>query len=401
MTKSDIIAAAFRTWGPELYQTASLTALARALGVTKPALYRHFKSKQALLKEMYTWFFDDYVAAIKPHYDRAIAADPQEGLLIIARAIIDYYGRNRDLFVFSLINVYANPEIGNMQEQLLVRGMDLRKLRRLAGNRDAYPSTIQMFIVTLTFGVAYFHRYGYGPEKTPSDAAIQGLIASMEEKIRGGLGFNRERVDGIDYERLEGQVAARAIEPQDEDDLLRAVAGAVADAGLRNASMNMVARRSGLSKSGLYAHFKSKQDMLRQMFMTEFQRMADYAEPCVGESAVPEERLYLAIIGIAGYLRSRREILIAMDWIRTRRLDLGLTVPPRIYGLFSGIRIPRSGGSPGDTEALSEQSAQWVLFLIVNTLMRRLAGTELSGLTNESFRSLYRFIVLGIEGFNL
>jgi AcrR family transcriptional regulator len=401
MTKSDIIAAAFRTWGRELYRTTSLTALARALGVTKPALYRHFKNKQALLREMYEWFFNDYVTAIKPHYDRALnAADPREGLLIITRAIIDYYGRNRDAFVFSLINIYANPEIGDMREYLLAHGIDTRKLQRFEGKGNCYPPLFQLLTVTLTSGVAYFHRYGYGPEEAPSDAAIQALIVSLEERITGGLGFNRERVEGIDYERLERRAAEKAVEPREDKGLLRAVAGAVAEAGPWKASMDMVARRSGLSKSGLYAHFKSKQDMLRQLFMTEFQAMAEHAEACVRESAVPEERFYLAIIGIANYLRSRREILVALDWIRTRRFHLGLTVPSRIRRVFSDIRITPPGGT-ADAETLSEHFVQWVLFLIANTLMRRLAGTEFSGVTDDSFRILYRFIVLGVKGFNI
>ncbi|MDR1947904.1 MAG: TetR/AcrR family transcriptional regulator [Spirochaetaceae bacterium] len=256
-----------------------------------------------------------------------------------------------------------------------------------------------MIIVTVTFGVAYFHRYSHTPGESPGEELIQDLIASLEGKIAGGLGFNKGLVDRIDYERLERRAAETVVESLEQDGLLRAVAGAVAEAGPWNASMDMVARRSGLSKSGLYAHFRNKQDMLRQLFMTEFQRMATHAEACVRGSSVPEEQFYLAIIGIAGYLRSRPEILIAVDWLRTRRLDLGLSVPPGIYKLFSDIRIPGTELSPA-AGPLSEEMVQWILFLIVNTLMRRPADTEFAGVTNESFRILYRFVGLGVEGFN-
>ncbi|MDR0472401.1 MAG: TetR/AcrR family transcriptional regulator [Treponema sp.] len=40
MTKNDIIKAAFRVWGREFYQTASLSELALELGASKAALYR-------------------------------------------------------------------------------------------------------------------------------------------------------------------------------------------------------------------------------------------------------------------------------------------------------------------------------------------------------------------------
>jgi AcrR family transcriptional regulator len=187
------------------------------------------------------------------------------------------------------------------------------------------------------------------------------------------------------------------IPPEGENEgLLKAVASAVAAAGPWNASMEMVARRSGLSKSSLYAHFKNKADMLGQMFITEFDRIVDYAELGTSRSPVAAEQFYLAMVAIANYLRSRPEILIAMDWIKTRRLDLGVSAPPRIYRIFANIKL--KGAKGGGLELTGETLAQWVLFFIVNTLMRRPEGTSYSEVPNTSFRILYRFIALGIEG---
>jgi hypothetical protein len=123
-----------------------------------------------------------------------------------------------------------------------------------------------------------------------------------------------------------------------------------------------------------------------------------YAEGAVKHSAVPEEQLYLAIIAIADYLRSRPEILAAVDWLRTRRLNLGLQVHPRIYRLFLDLKVP--GAEPGEIVQISEQAAQWVLFLIVNVLMRRPEGTDIQTVSNASFHLMYRFVALGLGGFN-
>ncbi|MDR3336710.1 MAG: TetR/AcrR family transcriptional regulator, partial [Treponema sp.] len=115
MTKQDIITAAFRVWGRELYQTMSLTQIAGELGVTKPALYRHFNNKQALLDAMYGYFFDDHAVCLKSDYEKALLAEsPLEGHLIMARAIMRYYCKNMDTFIFSLIQVYGNREAGTM-----------------------------------------------------------------------------------------------------------------------------------------------------------------------------------------------------------------------------------------------------------------------------------------------
>jgi AcrR family transcriptional regulator len=404
MTKADIIRAAFKVWGREFYLTTSLTGIARELGVSKTALYRHFTDKQALLNRMYEWFFEDYAASVKADYDRALAAeDPSEGLFIMTRAISAYYGRNRDAFIFSLIKVYGSQEVDRFVEYLRVRGIDMKKLQHFDQDPGSYPSIIQLSVVTMLFWVAYFHRFKHKPEEPPPEVSLQLMIVSLEALISKGLGFNREVMETIDYEVLERQVAEQVVESLEQDELLQAVAGAVAEAGPWNASMYMVARRSGLSKSGLYAHFKSKQDMLRQLFLTELDRMTSHAETCAGVLAAPEERFYLVIIAIANYLRCRPEILIALDWVRIRRFDVGLTIPIKLYRLFADIRVPltgeEKGEDPGEGAGEQDRIAQWILFLIINILMHRPARMEVQEVANTSFRLMHRFIGFGLRGF--
>jgi hypothetical protein len=118
------------------------------------------------------------------------------------------------------------------------------------------------------------------------------------------------------------------------------------------------------------------------------------------KSKKPEEQLYLRIFLIVSYLRSQPEILIIMDWLRTRRPNLGRgKAPLRIFHLFDGIDIP----------ALKDRSAEdgipiainWILFLIVNTLMNRPEGMDFADLPNESIQRMYKFIALGLQGFQL
>ncbi|GHV81771.1 hypothetical protein AGMMS49991_03290 [Spirochaetia bacterium] len=438
MTQADIIKAAFRVWGRELYQTTSLTQIARDLKVTKPALYRHFHNKQALLDAMYGYFFDDYTAFIKADYDKALAAEsPVDCLLIMARSIVRYYGQNMGTFVFSLVKVYDNREVTDTARQLEDRGVDMQKLalrwEAVAGNLAhtgdeagvyalaegaAYPNILQLIIVTLTFQVAHFHKDLFQRGESPSEAMIEQVVAWVEAKISGGLGFDRALVERINFEELEKRLPSESLKNFEDDGLYRAVAGVVAEAGPWNASMDMVARRSGMSKSGLYSHFESKHDMLRQFFLTEAERILRYVEEGKKQSAVPEEQLYLVIISTADYLRSRPDILTAMDWLRIRRLELGIDVPQRFYDVFSECIAGRRGPEQPDLvrsddidmDSQSERTPQWIQFLIINTLMQGRfggphtpgclpGGGDFSTVTNDSFRILYRFIMLGMKGF--
>ncbi|MDR1278456.1 MAG: TetR/AcrR family transcriptional regulator, partial [Treponema sp.] len=134
ITRENIIKTAFRVWGQELYLTSSLSDLARELGVSKAALYRHFRNKEAILEAMFERFFDDYVAIVKSGYERAVEAPNYlESVVILSRAITEYFVRNVDAFIFFLIRVYGDREIKNMAAALQRRGMDMSRFRRHDG----------------------------------------------------------------------------------------------------------------------------------------------------------------------------------------------------------------------------------------------------------------------------
>ncbi|AEF83069.1 TetR/AcrR family transcriptional regulator [Leadbettera azotonutricia] len=411
MTNEDITRTAFKVWGRELYKTTSLTSIARELGVSKPALYRHFKDKQALLDAMYSSFFDEYAAFIKGSYEKALMTkDKGERFYIMMRAITEYYIRNKDAFLFSLLQVYSSLEMRAMAERLAANGINLVKLAREADDSGMYPSRSQFIFVTGIFWVAHFHRNIHKGEGAPEEKLVAGTLADMEKRIRHGLGLKVQKIAALDFNMLEAAAAGSYEKETEDNKLLQAVAGAVAQAGPWNASMEMVAKRSGLSKSGLYAHFKSRQDMLGRLFLTEFDRIIDYAGAKVNTSRVPEAQLYLAIFSIVDYLRSKPEILIALDWFKTRRLELGAEVPARIYDPITNIKLDVFAKAGDD----STHEAQWILFMIVNMLVRWIPGNkgdtawpeekknerfkEIRNISNESARILYKFIVLGLEG---
>ena len=127
-------------------------------------------------------------------------------------------------------------------------------------------------------------------------------------------------------------------------------------------------------------------------------------------TGIPEEQLYLVIVTIVDYLRSRPEILVALDWIKTRGLDFGKEVSDRLYRIIGSIKIEAIRNSD---RGLLVWVARWILFMIVNTLALWPDESFVDGnpatkskdwtknveeIPSESFRILFRFIALGLEG---
>ena len=424
MTKEDIIGAAFKVWGRDLYRTTSLTEIARELRVSKPALYRHFKDKDALLETMDTAFFNDCAGFTKTGYKKAInAGNSREALMIWIRTLAEYYVRNREAMVFSLFRVYNSRDRKIVIKEFHDRDIDFEHPALREDPSSFYPFKMQFAIATLFFCVAQFHRRNGKFQDPHTEDQVKRVLFEIEERITKGLGLDARKVAVLNYQALELKAFGTVYEDTENNTLLRAVAEAVAEAGPWDASMEMVARRSGLSKSGLYAHFKNKNDMLARLFITEFSRILNFAKTQVETTEESEEQLYLAIISIVGYLHSRPEILVIMDWIKTERLELGKEVSNRLNRIIRGIKL----------KAIQEYDiqklvfvAKWILFMIVNTLAwwpqngnpsdqaekNSYPRTGDSGqdsiiwaknaaeIPNESFRILFRFIALGFEGLN-
>lgn len=195
----------------------------------------------------------------------------------------------------------------------------------------------------------------------------------------------------------------------ESEPLFKAVAEAVAEAGPWDTSMEMVAKRMGLSKSSLYGHFKNKKDMLSRLFMGEFKRIMDFARQGINMSQDTALQLYLGIYSIAVYLRSRPEILVAIGWIRTRKLDPGKPdKDPEIFRLFEDIKIETLLDAEEDEK---QRVSHCILFLLINVLTH--PNLEKDGwddtpfdgnfskenILNNNIRMLYRFITLGLGGF--
>ncbi|MDR3356175.1 MAG: TetR/AcrR family transcriptional regulator [Spirochaetaceae bacterium] len=428
MTKTEIIQTAFQTWGAGGYQTTSLQTLADKLGVSKTALYRYFRSKDDILVAMRETFLDRFADSLRPLFESALSPLEErsdkgkilDALLLVNNGITEFFAKNPWYFVFSLVKLHGNTDVRlEIEAYLRARGLDFKKLRLAAedglGEKDAYPALSQLVFTYSLCIIANFLKGLWEEgrlEENFSSEAPQGvceIIRKVGEAVKNGLRFSRERVDALDWEALEA--AAKWTESGENlgrhKGLIKAVASAVAAAGPWAASMSMVAKESGLSKSGLYAHFSSKRDMLRQLFLEEFDEVVRYARDASRKSVVPEAQLYLAIRAVEDFLTSEPEFLAAISSLKTQNINLDMRMMDgikedmkknstecrsRFFQVFSEIKNARG-------EALIDETTTGaILFLLTDTLIRKPESMDYKAIPDQSLRSLYRFIALGTNG---
>jgi AcrR family transcriptional regulator len=357
-------------------------------------------------------FFEDFANSVRADFEKALnTADADEGILTIVQSIAGYFAGNEYALTFALINIYERNLDGNtIAQRIKEHGADMGTLHLVMQKKyDSNPALIKLVFASLTFHMALFHKIK-GVRKTISEEKTRIIVSKIYDYIKIGLGFTTEKINRLDLEKLEKQIEENMRETEIEP-LFKAVAEAVAEAGPWNTSMDMVAKRMGLSKSSLYGHFKNKKDMLRRLFIGEFKRIIEFARQGINMSSDTAQQLYFGIYSITVYLRSRPEILVAMGWIRTRKLDIGKPDKDlEIFRLFEDVKIESMLNAEEDEKQLV---SHWILFLLINVLIRPNLAKNVwddmpfdgnfskDSVSNNNIRMLYRFITLGLGGFKL
>jgi AcrR family transcriptional regulator len=305
--------------------------------------------------------------------------------------------------IFFLVNINdRNIDSRIIPEQFKTRGADIGIIRLVIQKKyGTVPAMLHLIFASIVFYISNFHETGNSFEKSPSDKEIWDITCEIYGVIKNGLGFSAGHAGSFDFKKLEIMVdgTLRNTEPEP---LFKAVAEAVAQAGPWDTSMEMVAKRMGLSKSSLYGHFKNRKDMLRRLFLNEFKRIVEFARQGISLSAIPAEQLYLGIYSIAFYLRSRHEVLAALNWIRTRKLDLGKPEKKmeNFFRLFEDIEIEPLKDSGEDEK---RKISHLILFLLINILMRPFMSENknntVKNIQNNDIHLLYKYITLGLGGF--
>ena len=97
-------------------EAVTLASVAGALGMTKPALYHYFPSKEALIRGLVTSLVDDEVEALVAAIEARASAEKTLGTLI--RAFYGHYRHRLDAFrtVYCQPQLYSGPSVGMDEE---------------------------------------------------------------------------------------------------------------------------------------------------------------------------------------------------------------------------------------------------------------------------------------------
>ncbi len=398
--KRQIVEQAFSTWSRDYFSHTSMESVAKDLGITKPALYRYFSGKDALLDEMRRYFIELYDAICLQVKNSDGSGKFRDAFDAYNESFIRYFAENSDYFTYAMVLFVPRSETESQKMNLLEQRYseifpsslfteDLGWDASEVGIARNYLLTVGAFLLSLR-GIPQ-------PQEAPPESSP--LLALNRRMVCMGLGV-KEKLKGPDFAMIEEKCLLRPEDLLEPDHIFSAIAETVAEKGLWNSSLEAIAKRAGMTKSSLYFYFENRNDMLWKMIDRERRHLGELFLEKAADLASFEEKLYAYFILFGSYLSLRPDFMAVMKWFRFQRINL--RVPNHAHGFMKKfISFLEEGLREGkiDSEGMDAMVLiRFIHFLLINEIQRETLDTSSAEERTRWFRLIYSLFLFGVEG---
>lgn len=319
-TKSLIIDAAFSFFREPRFHDFSMSEVAARVGVSKPAIYRHFSGKDALLSGMESRFFDEVserVLAIQS------AGEGRDGPFA---ALVCFFVERSEFINYIICQMTRRPSF----ERELAEAMRSRGVRDERAylsplhpfGEDVSGRTLQFYIgLTMFMFIKFRERAASGGAAVlPPEEFSRRLVAF----ITGGLGGSTDAGDvahpvEIPRERRDElsslcSVGDGSLFPE-ENPVFRAVAACIERDGVGGVTLERVADLLGKAKSSLYYYFDGKRGMMTSLVEREFFLLSEFVRENSVEARSFSEFVWILFRSEIEFFLSRPSVVPTLGWL--------------------------------------------------------------------------------------
>jgi AcrR family transcriptional regulator len=193
-TKEKIFDAAVDLFAEKGYDRVSIRDIGRAVGITEAAVYRHYSSKDDILKAIFTYIESRiYPQAAEGSVDALVEALPLQQILESTPRFMMADRYLAKITRIMLIEMYHNEKIGNyVRRELLERPVDetealFRKLMEKGKVKPCDPrmlSTLYISLLVYWYFEAFILDYSEPMNFERSGEIVNGRIRSFVDMFR-------------------------------------------------------------------------------------------------------------------------------------------------------------------------------------------------------------------------
>ncbi len=409
--KEAILDAAFLIWGKNNFTATSLTPIAKHLGITKAAIYKHFHSKEELLRGMEERFVQRYITFHEEFFQEAAGADISTAVYIFMEKVFQFYQKNIYFYTYFIMwmighHLIDRPEVKrvlSMQKELfyplfIEQGIEEDKVN--------IEDRIHFLYIFTTFWLStLFLDTGDCSPVTQNPSPV----VQPEEKTKTVLKrWHRYCMEGISvpgstqlfpYHEIEKQLMFSPRPPREHDTIFKAIVEVIDQVGLRNASVERIAEKLGMSKSSLYSHFRNKKSMFESFLKEEQQFILGVIKEKIPPLPGFPEQSYAFMYITALYKLMNPSLLSVFNWFRFQNIHTTVKPPSRSF-MKEYFAFFLSASQKGEVACSPEDilpSAVLLHILTFRLLTDEGQSNQLSSSLCQKLRNFHRLYLYGIR----
>ncbi|WP_439029307.1 TetR/AcrR family transcriptional regulator [Gordonia terrae] len=300
-----IVDAAARAFSDGGYHAVRLDDIAEAVGISAPALYRHFPNKYALFAETTA----ELATGLRGVLDTVPDGGPDELHALVHAITATSFDNRRRGGLYRWESRYLEPRDAALVRDVVVHQhrrirAAARRLRPSLGDADANLLAAAMISVAAS--------------PTTHRAALPARDATS---LMSGAALGLLDID-LPGQPMRPQLTAGGLAPAARREVILTEAiNLFAARGFRDVTIEDIAHAAGLPASGVYRHFPSKVAILEASFWRAGDRVATVISEALAASTTPRE----AIVEMLG--RYVRLSCTTTDLITIYETEIGHTTP--------------------------------------------------------------------------
>lgn len=324
-TKILIIEEAFNFFKHPYFKDFSMSELAAKVGISKPAIYKHYKSKDAVLEAMESFFFDLVGSRVSSIQTAKFKSNNTETVRKLFSEFIVFFTEHTKYINYFIYQFSGQNNFDEKVRQQIQNHGIHNHLFSLHGTSDPLKSYSHLVYGSAT--ILFFIKIR---ERTIAEMKLKSAELSKSdfaEKLisfaYGGLKNCTKPGDDLYPCELSPERAAKlkkmcSIKPESlpaEHKVFRALASVIVKYGINGVTLDHIAEELNMAKSSLYSYFDNKNQMLKKLLEKEIALMETFIRECVAEARNYSEYLYVTIHGVLSYFYAHKSILPICGWL--------------------------------------------------------------------------------------
>lgn len=322
-TKELILEAAFSFYIKPYIRDFSMSELAAKVGLSKPAIYRHFKSKAELQNEMRSRFFYLIAQVLKEAQENSgKSSGKSSGGKIYLESLIEFLAENIQYINYFICEVTVEHDFFDLMDKNLALCGVMKKMEDIIDLKDEVYSRARSSFVGISI-LFFIKARRDAAARNENVAGVKQFASSIVEFLGKGLrGFSKKGEAAWPSEISENRIlelerlcSIKNLGLPEESKIFKAIASVIRKFSTSGVTVEGIAGELGMAKSSLYFYFENKNQMIFSLVKKEVSLLFTICQENMAEARNFSELVYINLMTEINFFLERSSMLSICGWL--------------------------------------------------------------------------------------